>query len=467
MAFENAGFKRILLSLARFKTLMQARFLITPLLLCCLSGAGQDSVKVAKKKWFTLHAQETSVSQYKPSFRAAYSGTNSLTPDEEWVNTLTSTLFMGVKLWKYSQVVFNPEVAGGSGLSQALGIAAASNGESFRVGNPSPTIYIARAYFRQLFPLSKEWQLQQDEDNRVEQQIPVKYIAFTGGKIAISDYFDDNSFSHNPRTQFLSWGLMSNGAWDYPANTRGYTPSLMLEYVSPKFEMRYGISMMPTTANGNVMDGNVGKANGQTVEFKYKYSVGKQQGKISVLGFMNTAHMGSYTAPNVLMTVADNMYTYTYTLRASEQYGRTKYGFGINLEQNITADLGFFARASYNDGHTETWCFTEIDQAFSAGISLKGTKWKRRNDVFGLAYSLAGISKEHADYLAAGGYGFIIGDGQLNNYGSENLFETYYSCSLMNDRIIPSIAYQFVINPAYNRDRGPLSILSFRLHIRI
>ncbi|MGZ3884472.1 MAG: carbohydrate porin [Bacteroidia bacterium] len=442
-------------------------FIFLPL--CCVANSfiAQDSLSTRpKKKWFSLHAQETTVGQYKPAIRAPYSGTNSLIGGEEWVNTLTSTLYTAVKLWPYSNIVFNPEIAGGAGLSQALGIAAASNGESFRVGNPAPTIYIARAYIRQLFPLSKERERQPDDENRVEQQVPVKYISLTVGKISIADYFDDNSFAHNPRTQFLSWGLMSNGAWDYPANTRGYTPSVMLEWITPKIEFRYAASMMPTTANGNVMDGNLDKANAQTIEFKYKFSIHGRAGKISALGFMNTAHMGSYTAPNILPVETDHGTVNTYAIRASEQYGRTKYGFGINLEQYITDDLGFFARASYNDGKTETWCFTEIDQAFSAGLSLKGTKWKRKNDVFGLAYSLAGISDEHASYLASGGYGFIIGDGQLN-YGTENLFETYYSCSLMNDRIIPSIAYQFVINPAYNKDRGPASIISLRLHFRI
>lgn len=440
--------------------------------LLCLGLYGfcnaQDSIP-QKEKWFTLHTQETTVSQFRPSFHADYTGDHSQTTGEQWATTLTSTIFAGLKLWPHAQVIFNPEISGGSGLSSAFGIAAFTNGEAFRVGSPEPKVYVARAFFQQLFPLGKKRVWQEDGENKIQKYIPEKYISFTAGKVSIADFFDDNTISHNPRTQFLSWGLMSNGAWDYPANTRGYTPSAILELITPKWELRYAISMVPNTANGNVMDKNISKANANTLEVKYKYQVAGKKGKISAIAFYNSAFMGSYTAPNIEShpdSANPNFIINNYTISASRQYGRSKYGFGINLEQNITDNVGVFARASYNDGKNETWCFTEIDRAISIGTSIKGTLWKRNNDVIGLAYCLSGLSNEHANYLANGGLGFIIGDGALN-YKPENLWETYYSLSLLNGRIIPSFTYQFILNPAYNADRGPINVFSLRLHLTI
>ena len=175
------------------------------------------------------------------------------------------------------------------------------------------------------------------------------------------------------------------------------------------------------------------------------------------------------SAPNIISTpdtANPNFYRNDYSIVASRQYGRSKYGFGLNLEQTITNNFGVFARASYNDGKNETWCFTEIDRAFSAGASIKGTNWKRNDDIIGLAYCLSGLSNEHAKYLANGGLGFIIGDGQLN-YANEHLFETFYAASLLEGRFITSFVYQFVLNPAYNKDRGPVNVFSIRLHLSI
>lgn len=436
--------------------------------LICVFTYSQDSLE-RKSKRFTLHMQETTVSQYRPTFDAAYTGPHSQVPVDEWGTTVTSTLFGGLKLWKNAQAFVNPEIAGGHGLSSAFGIAAFTNGEAFRVGNPDPVIYVARAYFRQLIPLSKEKEWQEDGENKLATYVPKNYLSFTVGKVSIADYFDDNTFSHNPRNQFLSWGLMSNGAWDYPANTRGYTPSAILEYVSDKWEARYGISMMPTTANGNTMDKHVNKANANSLELKYKFKLGGQSGKISALAFYNTAFMGSYTAPNLISTPDSTKttgYRYDYAVTASRQYGRSKYGYGLNVEQYLTEDLGLFARASYNDGKNETWCFTEIDRAASIGISIKGKRWKRDLDVVGAAYCISGLSKEHKAYLANGGLGFIIGDGRLN-YANEHLFESYYSASFLKGQVVASLVYQFVANPAYNMDRGPINIYTVRMHFSI
>ncbi|MFT3823313.1 MAG: carbohydrate porin [Chitinophagaceae bacterium] len=409
---------------------------------------------------FTIHAQTTVIYQFKPSFSVKYSGDNSLLPEQEEKTSITSTLFMGARLWKGASLFVNPEIAGGSGLSQALGIAAATNGETFRIGSPEPKIYLARVFYRQLFALTREQTYQQTDFNQLAQHLPARYLAVTVGKIGVADYFDDNNFSHDPRTQFMSWGLMDNGAWDYPANTRGYTPSVVLEYVSPRHELRYSFSLVPAVANGSKMNWNIAKANAQTLEYTHRHKINGHDGAIRVLAFFNTTDMGNYRQSIALNPQAPD-------IESTREYGNTKYGFGINAEQEITNDIGCFLRASWNDGRNETWAFTEIDHSISAGLSMTGQRWKRENDNIGLAYVSSGISKPHRDYLKAGGKGFILGDGNLN-YKWEHLAELYYSFELVKKLIYITGAYQFLVNPGYNKDRkGPVNILSVRFHASI
>jgi len=415
-----------------------------------------DSLKTEN---FSIHAQTTIINQNKTSFSAKYSGVNSLTTAAESQTSLTSTLYLGARLWSGAHAFLNPEIAGGSGLSGALGIASATNGETFRIGDPAPKMYIARLFFTQTFSLTQASTNQAGDLNQLAGKMPTKYISVTLGKISISDFFDDNKFSHDPRSQFMSWGLMSNGAWDYPANTRGYTPSVVLEYVTPTDEIRYAFSLVPTVANGGDMDWNISKAGSNTLEYTHRYKISNQDGAIRLLGFFTNAHMGNYREAVALNPSNPNIHSV-------EKYGNTKYGFGINAEQNITKELGCFFRASWNDGNNETWAFTEIDRSLSAGLSLTGESWKRKNDNVGLAYVVSGISNAHQSYLKAGGNGFILGDGNLN-YTPEHLTELYYSFQL-NPNIYFSATYQLVFNPGYNADRqGPVNVFSGRLHIQI
>ncbi len=442
--------------------------ILTSSLLLCNFAQAQDSLYLQSKR-FSLHMQETTVSQYRKSFAAPYSGAHSQTTNDEWATTITSTFFASMRPWKNAVICVNPEIAGGHGLSTAFGIAAFTNGEAFRVGNPDPTFYLARAFYRHYIPISSDRIIQEDAENKVLMNLPKNYLSITVGKISIADYFDDNTFSHNARTQFMCWGLMSNAAWDYPANTRGYTPSVLIEFVNETFEARYAFSMMPKNANGNIMDLNINKANANSFELKYKYKIGVQNGKISALAFYNTGFFGKYSASNLVTGLDPNLpgvFKTDYTIVASRQYGRSKYGFGINLEQYIQKNIGVFLKASYNDGNNETWCFTEIDQAASAGISIKGDKWKRKDDTFGLAYCISGISPQHQNYLKNGGLGFMLGDGRLN-YAKEQVLESYYAMNLNQGRIIPSLVYQFVLNPGYNHDRGPIHVYSIRVHVNI
>jgi len=438
---------------------MKINFTLVVLLIFAVKSFAQQA-DTLKTERFSVHAQTTVVNQNKPAFDAKYTGDNSLLPGKESQTSLTSTLYLGERLWKGASAYINPEIAGGSGLSASLGVADATNGETFRVADPAPVIYVARVYFNQMFPLTKETIPQTGDANQIQGYLPAKYLSLTVGKVSVSDFFDKNKFSHDPRNQFMAWSLMNNGAWDYPANTRGYTPSFVVEYVTPDNELRYGFSLIPTTANGAIMDWAISKAGSHTLEFTHRYKIAGQEGAVRLLGFFTTGKMGSYSQSIALNPVNP-------LVQKVEKYGNTKYGFALNAEQNITNDLGCFLRASWNDGKNETWAFTEIDRTVSAGLSMTGERWKRKNDNVGLAYVVSGISQAHQDYLRAGGKGFMLGDGNLN-YGLEHLTELYYSFELLENKIYLTGTYQLLINPGYNKDRqGPVNVFSARLHFKI
>ncbi len=422
-----------------------------------ISAQPTDSLKSDR---FSIHFQTTVINQFKPGFSVKYSGENSLNPQKEDKTSVSATLYAGARLWKGASMFVDPEISGGSGLSQVKGIAAAPNGETFRVGSTAPVIYLARLYFRQVFSLTRESGYQSSDFDQLGGRVPDKYFAFTIGQIAITDFFDDNEFSHDPRTQFMSWALMDNGAWDYPASARGYTPSIVLEYVTPEHEIRYGISLVPKVANGNDMNWRVSEANSQTLEYTHRHKIKNREGAVRLLGFFTIADMGNYEQSIELSPQNPN-------IEDTRKNGRTKYGFGISADQDITEDMGCFLRASWNDGNNETWAFTEIDHGISAGFSMTGKRWKRENDNSGIAYVASGISNPHRQYLKAGGLGFMLGDGNLN-YSWEHLIEFYYSVELVREHIYLSGAYQFLLNPAYNRDRrGPVNIFSVRVHAKI
>lgn len=423
-----------------------------------LYGVSQNS-DTNKIESLSFHAQATVINQYKPSFKAKYSGTNSLKTEEESQSTITSTLYAGTRLWKNAIGFLNPEISGGSGLSGALGVAASTNGESFRVGSAEPKIYLARLFFQQLFPLSKKQKYTETDFNQLGGYVPEKYISVTFGKIALSDYFDNNIYSHDARTQFMSWALMANGAWDYPANTRGYTDALVVEYVTPKNELRYSLALVPAEANGNTLDYKIAKAHSHTLEYTRNYSLNSKAGAVRVLAFYTIARMGNYNQSIQLNPSAPD-------ITATRKYSNNKYGVGINMEQSLSKSIGAFLKVSCNDGNNETWAFTEIDRTASIGTVTKGTRWKREDDEVGLAYVISGLSATHKNYLKAGGKGFMLGDGALN-YGAEQLVEFYYSAVLIKKSLFLSGAYQFILYPGYNKDRGPVNVFSIRVHMEM
>jgi len=413
--------------------------------------------QVSETENYNVHAQATVITQWHNVFPAPYTGPNSLLPNESAKTSVTATLFMGLRLpWDGGAFYFDPEITGGEGLSGVMGIASFPNGDVSHVGAPQPQPYVGRAYYQQVVGLGGDKEKVESDENQLAGYRDIRRITFWLGEFSATDIFDNNTYSHDPRTQFMNESLMDNTAWDYPSDTRGYTLGAMAEYNEQSWALRYGAFQEPKTANGDTLDPRVPQALGQAVELEERWNLRDQPGVVRLLAYANVAHMGNYrqVLANPGPSGPDITLSRTYS---------TKWGFGISAEQAISADLGIWGRAGWNNGQTETWAFTEVDDMGSLGISLKGTRWGRPDDVFGFAGAIAGLSDAHKDYLAAGGLGFIIGDGKLD-YAPEEVLETYYNWK-MADHIFITPDIQFVNNPAYNSDRGPVAVLGLRVHV--
>jgi high affinity Mn2+ porin len=428
------------------------------ILILCLPVYAQEAPDTNSIKDWSVHFQETTISQSHPAFSAQYSGTNSLSPNAETATSLTSTLFLGRRLWENSEAYFNVELAGGQGLSGSTGVAGFPNGEVYRVGTSTPSFNLVRFFIKQIFPLSSEYNPVADGENQVQTKKPDTYISLSAGRFSMIDFFDNNKFSNDPRTQFINWSLMDNGAWDYPADTKGYTTGLVGEYIMPEWAFRISTAMVAKSANGMDMEYNFRNDHSETFEVEHDYSLSGQPGAVRLLTFLTHADMGNYESAIQLPAGDINIID-------TREQGRTKYGFGVNAEQNLTDNIGLFLRFGWNDGKNESWMFTEIDQTTSAGLSFDGSLWSRKDDNAGIAFVINQISKDHQAYLEAGGYGFIIGDGNLN-YSPESILEAFYSLKVF-EFLYASPDYQFILNPAYNSDRGPVNVFSIRFHVEI
>lgn len=414
------------------------------------------------------HFQMTVISQSHSGFSASYSGRNSLADSAEiGSSSVTATLFFGKKLWKGTSFYFNPELSGGAGLSYSLGVAGALNGETYRIGDPQPKVSIARAYLQQTFPIGKTTYVDIDDDvNQVKDKVPASRLTISLGKFSISDFYDRNIYSHDPRSQFLNWSLMSNGAWDYPANTKGYTFGLVAELIKPSWAIRLSSVAVPKMANQSGLEYKFMKAYSETFELEKSWATNKHPGTIRLLAFHIASRAPSYA--DGIKAIQTNDTHILHVIDGTEEgntFGGHKFGLGISGNQDLTDEIGFFFRAGWNDGTHATWAFTEIDQTVSAGLSVKGTKWSRPDDVCGIAGVINGISNDHQAFLKDGGYGFIIGDGTLN-YGTEKIVEAYYNLKLTKAFWLTT-DYQFVTNPGYNKDRsGPIHVFGIRGHIQ-
>jgi len=426
---------------------------------CRLPVGAKDSILPMCTSW-NIHFQTTYVYQYKPSFTSPYEGPNSLTGTAENVNSLTSSLYLGSRLWKGAAVYLNPEIAGGGGLSGAYGMAASSNGETVRVGDPSPTLYLARLYLQQTFALGDEKTNVPDQANQLGGLAPKDYVRIYVGKFSLCDIFDNNPIANSCRTQFLNWCLMANGAWDYAANLRGYTDAFAVVLQKGSMTYKAALAAMPRVANGEALNTNPSQEYSLNGEVDKTFNINKLPGNMRVLGYYNNGDMGNYQ-----QAISNEGGTAGIpVVVATRQFGRTKYGFGLDADQQVSANATVFARLGWSDGQNETWCFTEADRVLSGGISINGAGWKRKDDNFACAFDVNGLSAIHREYLADGGMGFQLGDGRLN-YNNESVFETYYSFKPVQYPIWFTGDYQFALNPGYNQDRGPVSVFSFRVHV--
>ena len=425
--------------------------------------AAQDAATpdTAPPERWNLYYQATSIGQYHGTFDSPYEGPLSLRDYQERDVSLTTTLFFGLRLEDNTQLYFDPEIAGGRGFSGVDGLANPSNGELPRVASATPKPYLARLYIAHDFGFGSEKEIVESDENQLGGARPMTRYSIYAGRFSVTDFFDNNNYSHDPRTQFMAWGVMYNGAWDYPADTRGYTWGIVHEFHTRNWAFRYGIAAEPKVANGSQLDRRLFRDHGQTAEVERRYTIGQHPGAIRVLGYGNRADAGNYAEA---LRIARETGT-TPSVVATRKVGTLKYGTGVNFEQEIARDIGVFSRLGWNDGKTESFAFTAIDRLATGGVSIKGTRWKRKDDVLASSFTASGISGVHAAYLAAGGLDFLIGDGRLN-YSPEYVWESYYSA-----RVFPgfyaSLDAQHDTNLAYNHDRGPVWIYSLRLHLEL
>jgi high affinity Mn2+ porin len=410
------------------------------ILMAILTGAAAG--QQGEAGW-SIHGQATSIGDAHGGFPALYDGMNSMPSHPERRVSLTATAFLRRSLGRRLEVVFAPEIAGGKGFGQVTGAAGFPNGEIPRVAGAAPQLYMARAYVRY------SWTGAGSKDGGDGSAAEATSIA---GKFAVTDFFDNNRYSHDPRTQFMNWSLMNNGAWDYPADTRGYTIGAMQEVGVRQWWLRAAIVMEPTVANGSRLDTRLGRNRGSVVELERRF--GARRGAVRVLGYRNSADSGTYAAALAAGGTPD--------ITAVRRDGTRKYGFGVNAEYEVARNVGAFFRYGWSDGKTESWAFTEIDRSLSGGLSIAGKTWGRQKDQVGLGIARNGLAPEHRAYLAAGGFGFILGDGALR-YGPETDLEAYYAFYVGAGWTVTG-DYQRLVNPGYNRDRGPVPVASLRLH---
>lgn len=407
---------------------------------------------------WSLHAQTTFIYQGDFGFRSPYQGADSLSGNGQWRETISGTAFLGRRLpWSGGAVYFDPEFDQGSGLSRTEGVDGFPNGEAAKAGSDTPKPNVARLFLRQVFGLGGPQETIADDENQLAGREDVARITLTIGKFAVPDLFDDNQYAHDSRTQFLNIGPSESLAWDYPADAKGYTDGAAIELNEARWALRGGWFLEPKIANERDLDPRFLKRYGTVVELETRDSPWGRPGKQRFLVFANRTPQGSYDQAVALAAA-----TGAPADIAAVRRDRWKVGFAINLEQAISDDLGAFTRLSWNDGRSEGWAYTDVDRSATAGLSLKGAAWRRPQDTVGLAVVANMLSKAARNFFAAGGTGILTGDGRLD-YGAEGILESYYSLGLARALSL-TFDYQFVADPAFNQDRGPVSIFAMRVH---
>ena len=408
-----------------------------------------------------LGAQYTFVDQHQYALHSPYAGPLSLLPQGDTERSHTFGAYFGVQLPAHLQFYFDVEMFKGEGVSGATGLAGLTNGDVIRSGavQLGKRPYVARRYLQWTLPLGGDAQ----HMSRGQDQLPgpqaSRRIAIKLGKMAVNDDFDKNRYANTTRTQFMNWTLWNNPAWDFAADTRGYSNGLTVAWVNPHWTLRYGVYQMPAFANGQTLEAPLARARGEQAQLTLR---GAPDGwALRFLVYRNIGRMGVYRDA---LRIARQAGTAP-DIGADDHDGRRKYGYAINAELPLAdgGDTGLFARYGWNDGHTESFVFTEVDRDACIGAQVSGVHWHRPQDRVGVAVAMDALSRDHRDYLAGGGCGFVLCDGRLN-YGHEQIAEAYYAI-----QVLPHVAlspdFQFIRNPGYNRDRGPARFVGVRAHI--
>ena len=416
------------------------------------------SETVPPASW-SLHVQFTNVTQYHPDFSSPYKGQNSLDSGDRVKETIDLTLFAGVRLWPGAAVYANPEVDQGFGLSDTLGVAGFPSGEAYKVGEKTPYVRLPRTFFRQVIGLGGAVQTNESAANQLGGAELSDNLTLTVGKFSVVDLFDTNRYAHDPHADFLNWAVIDAGAFDYAADAWGYTYGAAIEWTQSWWTVRGGGFDLSEVPNSKYLDNSFGQFS-LIGEIEERHELFGHPGELKVLGFVNRGRMADYSDAVQLAQQTGG----TPDVALVRHYS-TRPGGALNLEQEIASGLGGFARVSGNDGSKEAYEFTEINESVSAGLSLNGDRWHRANDTVGLAGVVNWLSGDARNYFAAGGLGILIGDGRLN-YGTEKILEVYYSAAVV-DHLTLGLDYQYIDNPAYNRDRGPVSVFGLRVHAEV
>jgi high affinity Mn2+ porin len=415
---------------------------------------GQPVIEAAN---WNVHGQYTFVGQGYPSFRSPYEGAKSLAGSQQFQNTQSATAYVGLRLWEGAEFYINPELMQGFGLSEVSGIAGFTNGEAQKSNFPAPRFNVARIFLRQTFGLGGEQETISDGPNQLAGKQDISRITVTAGKFAVTDAFNGNVYANDPRTTFLNWNIYGGGSYDWTMDKLSWTWGTFVDFNQKDWAFRTGYFLLPTVSNSDNFDTHIPDRGQYTAELELRYQLFSQPGKLRFFGWLNHGTMGGYMDALALPLTSPNYPDITLTRRT-----RTNYGLVANIEQSITADLGIFSRATWSPGLTEIMGWTDCSESLSFGTVLTGTAWGRPNDKIGVAGVVEGLSAEARLYFAAGGMGILIGDGQLN-YRREQILEAYYAYSL-NKWATLTFDYQFINNPGYNADRGPVSVFSGRFH---
>jgi high affinity Mn2+ porin len=401
-----------------------------------------------------LHGQATYIQQGYGRFRSPYLGENSFTPWPQTRSTATATAYFGARLWSGGAIYFAPELLQGFGLHNTTGAAGFPNGEAQNSNFPYPHYHTSRLFVRQSFGFGGEQETLESGPNQLASKVDVSRLTVQVGKFPVVDAFDGNSYARDPRKDFMNWSIWAAGAFDYAADKVGLGYGAVADLNQKHWALRFGYFLVASQSNGSQFDTRLFERGSYVVELETRHTLFGRPGKLRTIGWVNSTFSGSYreTLDNPALGLDI----------AQTRRGRTKYGYVFNVEQAVADDVGLFGRWSWNDGRNEIMAFTDIDESLSGGVSIKGKSWGRPDDTVGIGGAINGLSKDHRDFIAAGGLGILIGDGKLN-YRQERVLETYYALAV-NKATTLTLDYQLLVNPAYNADRGPVSIYSARAH---